>query len=237
MLRIENLSAGYGKATVLRNVSMDVASDEVVSLIGPNGAGKSTLLKALTGLIAIYGGKISFDGKEIHNLPTERRTQRGISLVPEGRQIFGSFSVRDNLILGTYSYYRRASKSDIETEFSKVYELFPILKDRQEQKAGTLSGGEQQMLAIARGLMSRPRLLLLDEPSLGLAPLVVREIFRVVSSLHTMGLPVLIVEQNANAVLKISQRTYVIDGGRLVFAGKAADLLGQEALRKSYLGL
>ena len=237
MFRIENLTVGYGKALVLRDISMDVGPNEVVSLIGPNGAGKSTLLKALTGLIPIQEGKIFFQEKEIHHLPTEQRTKKGISLVPEGRQIFNSFSVKDNLLLGTFCYYRSASKQELEKEFSKVYELFPILKEREEQRAGTLSGGEQQMLAIARGMMSRPKLLLLDEPSLGLAPLVVREIFRVVSNLYEMGLPVLIVEQNANAVLKISQRTYVLDNGKLVFGGKGSDLLGQETLRKAYLGV
>ena len=236
MLQIENLSAGYGKAMVLWDVSLEVDSHEVVSLIGPNGAGKSTLMKALTGLIPCRSGKILLQGEEIQRLPPDQRTKKGIVLVPEGRQIFNSFSVNDNLLLGTFCHFRQATKREIDAELSRVYELFPKLKEREKQRAGTLSGGEQQMLAIARGLMSRPRLFVMDEPSLGLAPLVVKEIFRTVTNLYDMGLTIFLVEQNANAVLKISHRTYVLDTGKLVFGGKGADLLGQETLRKAYLG-
>jgi branched-chain amino acid transport system ATP-binding protein len=236
MLQIENLSAGYGKAMVLWDVSLEVDSHEVVSLIGPNGAGKSTLMKALTGLIPCRSGKILLQGEEIQRLPPDQRTKKGIVLVPEGRQIFNSFSVNDNLLLGTFCHFRQATKREIDAELSRVYELFPMLKERDRQRAGTLSGGEQQMLAIARGLMSRPRLFVMDEPSLGLAPLVVKEIFRTVTNLYDMGLTIFLVEQNANAVLKISHRTYILDTGKLVFGGKGVDLLGQETLRKAYLG-
>lgn len=236
MLQIENLSAGYGKAMVLWGVSVGVKTHEVVSLIGPNGAGKSTLLKALTGLIPTRGGNILFQGEEIQGLPPELRTKKGIILVPEGRLIFNSFSVNDNLLLGTYCYFRNAAKREITDELSRVYEIFPILKMRGKQRAGTLSGGEQQMLAIARGLMSRPQLLMMDEPSLGLAPLIVKEIFRTISILYEMGLTILLVEQNARAVLKLSHRAYVLDNGKVVFEGEGAELLRQETLRKAYLG-
>jgi branched-chain amino acid transport system ATP-binding protein len=236
MLSIENLSAGYGKASVLKDVSLEMKSHELVALIGPNGAGKSTLLKTITGLNSTQGGKIIFQGEPMQTLTPDTRVRKGICLVPEGRQVFASFTVEDNLRLGMYAYYHRASKKEIEDEFSRIYKIFPILEQRKRQKAGTLSGGEQQMLAIGRSLMARPKLLLLDEPSLGLAPLVVKEIFRIIVNLYEMGLPVLIVEQNANAVLKISHRAYVLDHGKIVFGGKSEELLSAPALTKAYLG-
>ncbi len=235
MLTVRNLSAGYGRVQVLKDIGMELEQGEIVSLVGANGAGKSTLLKVISGVVPSSGGTVSFKGDDITNRTPDYLVREGLSHVPEGRQIFGSLTVRQNLLLGTYVH--KVGKGEMEELFAFVFKLFPILEKRLSQKAGTMSGGEQQMLAIGRGLMSKPKLLLLDEPSLGLAPLVVETILGVVRDLRSAGISILLVEQNVNAALGISDRAYVIETGRIVTEGTGRELLERDEIRKSYLGM
>ncbi len=232
LLSVEGIGVNYGAVTALDGVSIRVAEGDVVTVIGSNGAGKTTLMKTIAGLLRAHSGSISFDGRDITGTEAHAVVGQGISLVPEGRQVFGQMSVAENLILGAYSRAEGALAED----FERCFALFPHLRQRRAQRAGTLSGGEQQMLAIARGLMSRPRLLLMDEPSLGLAPLLVRETFAVIESLRAGGTTILMVEQMARLALKISDRAYVLEHGRTVHEGAAADLLEDPRVLRAYLG-
>jgi len=236
MLRIEGLNAAYDSIKVLKNVSLKVPKGKVVSIIGANGAGKSTLLKSISGLMKISKGRIVYKDKNIAGMPPNRIVGLGISQVPEGRQIFAHLSVLDNIHLGAYLYFKRSNRLDIKQRVDRIYEVFPILETRSKQIAGTLSGGEQQMLAIARALMARPGLLLLDEPSMGIAPLIVREIFRVIQQLNESGTTVLLVEQNARAALKVAHHSYVLERGEIVMEGLAGELLDNPRVKEVYLG-
>jgi branched-chain amino acid transport system ATP-binding protein len=236
MLKIEGISAAYDRIHVLKKISIKVPKGEVVSIIGANGAGKSTLLKAISGLMKIDKGRILYEDRDIAGLSASRIVGLGISKVPEGRQIFAHLTVLDNIHLGAYLYYKRRNRHEINEKVKEIYEIFPILEQRSKQIAGTLSGGEQQMLAIARALMARPELLLLDEPSMGIAPLIVREIFQVVKQLNETGTTVLLVEQNARAALKISHYSYVIERGEVVLEGLAGELLHNPKVKEVYLG-
>jgi len=237
MLKVRNLEAGYGPIKVLKQLSLHVSAGEIVTLIGANGAGKSTLLRALAGLLEPWGGEVVFDGKSIRGFPAERVVDRGIALVPEGRQVFGAMTVHENLLLGGYVAARRGcDREKAARAFAGIYGLFPVLRERSSQLAGTLSGGEQQMLAMGRALMTDPRLLMMDEPSMGLAPLVVRDIFRAVARLRDEGRTVLLVEQNARAALRIADRGYVIETGRLVLEGESGFLLSDREVQRAYLG-
>jgi branched-chain amino acid transport system ATP-binding protein len=236
MLKIRNLEAGYGKLKVLRRVSMHVAPGEIVTIIGANGAGKTTLLNTISGLIKARKGEIVFDGQEIGRTPAEKVVFLGCSLVPEGRQVFASMTVKENLILGAYVQYRRNRKDRVQSCLQRAYGLFPILKERERQLAGTLSGGEQQMLAIGRALMGEPRLVMMDEPSMGLAPLIVKDIFSIVVKLREEGNTVLLVEQNAKAALGIADRGYVLETGRIILQGTAEDMLSNRDVQRAYLG-
>ena len=231
MLAVRELAAGYGPIRALHGVTLDVAAGDVVAVIGPNGAGKSTLLNTVVGVLRPRGGRVIFDGCDVTGQPPERLVSRGLCLVPERRQVFAELPVQDNLALGAYSR-RGATAADLE----RIYALFPVLRERARQLAGTLSGGQQQMLAIGRGLMSRPKLLMLDEPSLGLAPLVVRDIMATVAGLRGAGTTVLLVEQNARAALEIADRAYVLEGGRVALEGPAKALLSDEQVQRAYLG-
>ena len=236
MLKIDGLSASYGSIGVLKEISIKVPVGKVVSIIGANGAGKSTLLKAISGIMKINGGSIFYKEKNIAGVPANRIVRLGISQVPEGRQIFAHLTVRDNINLGAYHYFKRSNRLEIKERMERVYQMFPILEKRTKQIAGTLSGGEQQMLAIARALMGRPELLLLDEPSMGIAPLVVREIFNVIKQLNQSGVTVLLVEQNARAALKVAHHSYVLERGEIVLEGLAAELLDNPKVKEHYLG-
>ncbi|MBF0112577.1 MAG: ABC transporter ATP-binding protein [Desulfamplus sp.] len=233
MLTVKSLESGYGKIKALFGIDLEIKQGEIVALIGANGAGKTTFLKTVSGLIKPSGGNITFEGKRLDNLPPETIVNLGISHVPEGRMIFTQQSVETNLEIGAFG---RKDKKEIKQDMQKYYDMFPILGNRRKQKAGTLSGGEQQMLAIARGLMKRPKLIFLDEPSMGLAPVLVNQIFKIIKELHQTGLSVLLVEQNVKKALKITQRAYVIELGKIVHNGKSSELLNSEAIRKSYLG-
>jgi branched-chain amino acid transport system ATP-binding protein len=234
MLKLESVSISYGAIQAVRDVSIDVPSGEVVTIIGANGAGKSTLLKSIVGLESVTSGRIFFDGHDITKTPAHRRTGMGVALSPEGRGVFSDQSVRDNLLLGAYS--KKSDSARTEQKIEQFFELFPRLKERQEQFAGTLSGGEQQMLAIARALMSEPKLLLLDEPSLGLAPLIIRDIFNTIRALRETGLTILLVEQMANQALGVADRAYVLETGSVTLQGKGSDLLKDPKVRAAYLG-
>jgi branched-chain amino acid transport system ATP-binding protein len=234
MLKLESVSISYGAIQAVRDVSIEVPKGEVVTIIGANGAGKSTLLKSIVGLEPVAGGRISFDGQDITKTPAHRRTGMGVALSPEGRGVFSDQSVRDNLLLGAYS--KKSDSVRTEQKIEQFFELFPRLKERQEQFAGTLSGGEQQMLAIARALMSEPKLLLLDEPSLGLAPLIIRDIFNTIRALRETGLTILLVEQMANQALGVADRAYVLETGSVTLQGKGSDLLKDPKVRAAYLG-
>ena len=234
MLKLESVSISYGAIQAVRDVSIDVPRGEVVTIIGANGAGKSTLLKSIVGLEPVAGGRISFDGQDITKTPAHRRTGMGVALSPEGRGVFSDQSVRDNLLLGAYS--KKSDSARTEQKIEQFFELFPRLKERQEKFAGTLSGGEQQMLAIARALMSEPKLLLLDEPSLGLAPLIIRDIFNTIRALRETGLTILLVEQMANQALGVADRAYVLETGSVTLQGKGSDLLKDPKVRAAYLG-
>jgi branched-chain amino acid transport system ATP-binding protein len=234
MLTIQNLAVHYGAIEALKGVSLSVEAGEVVTIIGGNGAGKSTLMKAVSGLEPVFAGRVEFEGQNITALPAHRRVALGIAQSPEGRQVFADQSVLDNLLLG--AYLRKSSDPAIEADIQLQFETFPRLRERQSQLAGTLSGGEQQMLAISRALMARPRLLLLDEPSLGLAPLIVKEIFAVIRALRQNGVTILLVEQMANQALKVADRAYVLKNGEITASGNALALLDDPAVREAYLG-
>jgi len=236
MLRIEGLNASYDNIQVLKNVSLKVPKGQVVSIIGANGAGKSTLLKSISGLMKISKGSIFYKDRDISGMPANRIVGLGISQVPEGRQIFAHLSVLDNIHLGAYLYFKRNNRLEIKERVDRIYETFPILETRSKQIAGTLSGGEQQMLAIARALMARPELILLDEPSMGIAPLIVREIFNVIQQLNESGTTVLLVEQNARAALKVAHHSYVLERGEIVMEGLAGELLDNPRVKEVYLG-
>jgi branched-chain amino acid transport system ATP-binding protein len=238
MLKIKNINTYYGKVHALKNVSIHLKAGEIVTLIGANGAGKTTLLNTLSAITPAESGEILFEGVSLTTLSPDRIVKLGISQVPEGRQVFNPLSVEDNLELGAYLRYRsREGKGEIRKDLEKIYALFPRLLERRQQMAGTLSGGEQQMLAIGRALMAKPRLLLLDEPSMGLAPLVVQEIFRVVENLRQeAGTTVLLVEQNAKAALKLADRGYVLETGKVILEGIASELLENKDVQRAYLG-
>ena len=236
MLTIEGIFAHYGGVRALDNLSFKVDEREILALIGGNGAGKTTLLNLISGLLKPSRGKIIFQGKDIISLSPEKIVGQGIIQVPEGRHVFGPLTVRENLELGAYRRRGKKNKKIIVDDFKYILEIFPILEKRLKQRAETLSGGEQQMLAIGRALMGRPKLLLLDEPTLGLAPLVVKEIMSIIETLRKEGTTILLVEQNARAALKIADRAYVLETGKVRIRGKASDLLENEAVRKAYLG-
>jgi len=247
MLQIETLSVARGHIQAVRGVSLNVDAGEIVSLVGANGAGKSTLLYAIAGVLPSRG-RIDYEGHSLHGLPPSRVARLGIGMVPEGRQIFGTLSVFDNLILGTYVHYagrwrdllggmgRIATHADVQERLATVYALFPVLKDRRNQAGGSLSGGEQQMLSIARALMANPKLLLVDELSVGLAPNLVRQLLGLLARLREMGLTILLVEQDARAALHIADRGYVLETGHVVAAGTARELLNSTQIQKAYLG-
>lgn len=233
-LRLHGVSARYGAVEALKNLSLEVGEGELVSLIGANGAGKTTTIRAISGLCQVSGGEIEFDGRRINGLSTAMRVRSGICQSPEGRMVFPTLSVDENLSMGAYS----RSDRDIEVDRTKVYEMFPALSQKKSQPAGFLSGGQQQMLAIGRALMARPRLLLLDEPSMGVAPLLVKEIFqKIVQLRRSRGLSILLVEQNAQLALSISDRTYVLEAGRLFLEGPSKELAKNPTIRTAYLGL
>jgi branched-chain amino acid transport system ATP-binding protein len=236
MLELESLNAYYGAIHALRGVSISVKHGQIVSIIGANGAGKTTLLRSISGLMSSKEGQVMYDDRDISGLPASDIVRLGICQVPEGRQIFAHLLVIDNLRLGAYLYFIRRNRKEINHQLERVFSIFPVLKERLTQVAGTLSGGEQQMLAIGRALMSRPKLLLLDEPSMGLAPLVVREIFRVIRELHEAGTTILLVEQNARVALRIASFAYVLETGEVVLEGKTEDLSENEDVKRAYLG-
>ncbi|MBF0358780.1 MAG: ABC transporter ATP-binding protein [Magnetococcales bacterium] len=232
MLKIEDVDLSYGPVQVLKGVSISIEPGEIVTLIGANGAGKSTLLMAVFGTPQINRGKILFEGKDISRTPTHNIAKMGIALVPEGRRIFSAMSVEENLTMGSVP----VNGINVVAERERIIALFPILGERRLQRAGTLSGGEQQMLAIGRALMSRPRLLLLDEPSLGLAPKIIQQIFKILQDISKMGTTIFLVEQNANKALQIADRGYVLSGGNIQLTGSGKDLLNSTEVRKAYLG-
>jgi branched-chain amino acid transport system ATP-binding protein len=236
MLKILNLEAGYGALRVLKGISLHVAPGEIVAVIGANGAGKTTLLKTVAGILKARCGEVEFDKRQIHNDPAERIVARGCCLVPEGRHIFSTLTVQDNLILGSFCRRHSEKARSLSTTLEQVYALFGILKERSSQIAGTLSGGQQQMLAIGRALMSKPRLLMLDEPSLGVAPLVVKDIYKTIVNLKRSGLTILLVEQNARAALAVADRGYVLETGQIVFQGTARQLGDSPEVQRAYLG-
>ena len=235
ILTVDSLRVCYGKVEAINDISIKVAAGSIVSVIGPNGAGKSTLLNAIVGMLPSRGG-ISYEGNAINDLDVEERVQAGIALVPETRELFSEMSVKDNLLLGSFRRYRQRDK-DYLSQLDWVYQLFPRLKERESQAAGTMSGGERQMLAIGRALMGKPRLLMLDEPSLGLAPLIVKEIFSIISGLRETGVATLLIEQNARAALQVSDYGYVIETGSLVLEGAARDLAVNPKVIETYLGI
>jgi branched-chain amino acid transport system ATP-binding protein len=248
MLRVDKVSVSYGRATALRQVSMTVDDGEIVTLIGANGAGKTTLLNAISGSVALKSGDVWLDDRRLSGFPPHKTVRSGLGYVPEGRQIFGAMSVKDNLTLGSYAECARSllgplgfaawfmRRPAIQANMEMVFRLFPILEERREQQAGSLSGGEQQMLAIGRALMSSPRMLLLDEPSLGLAPTLVRDILKLLARLRNEGLTILLIEQDATAALRIADRGYVMERGRITIEGTAKDLMGDDRVRQAYLG-
>ena len=233
MLSIQKIDVFYGNIQALREVSLEVEKGEIVSLIGANGAGKSTTLKAISGLVHPKNGTITFEGTDITHKPAQDIVKLRISQVPEGRRTFARMTVQENLELRAYL---RKDKEGIKNSFERIFERFPILKERRFQKAGTLSGGEQQMLAMGRALMSQPKLLLLDEPSMGLAPMLVQEIFNIIKEINEAGTTILLVEQNANMALSIAHKAYVLETGRIVLSGTAKELQESEEVRKAYLG-
>jgi branched-chain amino acid transport system ATP-binding protein len=237
MLELREVDAGYGGATVLRGVSMSVAEGETVALVGANGAGKSTLLKAISGLVRVRAGSVVLDGAVLDRVPGPRRVARGIAHVPEGRDVFGSLTVEENLRLGAYAVRREAGTRELDRRFEDVLARFPVLRERRGRPAAELSGGQQQMLAIGRGLMARPRLLLLDEPSLGLSPILVEQIFAILRDLRAAGIGVLIAEQNARMALAASDRGYVLENGTVVARGTGAELLNSPQIVERYLGI
>jgi len=235
LLEVRGLSVAYGKVEAVHQAGLRVEEGRIVTVIGPNGAGKTTLLAALMGMLAARGS-VSYAGVEITSVEPEQRVSRGLCLVPERRELFAAMTVEDNLVLGAFYRYRKRDKS-IAADFEQVYQLFPRLLERRRQLAGTLSGGERQMLALGRALMSRPRLLMLDEPSLGLAPLIVRDIFHVIAGLREKGVSILLVEQNARAALQVADYGYVLETGEIVLEGPSAELASNPRVIESYLGL
>ncbi|HEY0079706.1 MAG TPA: ABC transporter ATP-binding protein [Pyrinomonadaceae bacterium] len=233
MLTLENISVSYGAIKALTGISMHVEQGEVVTLIGANGAGKTTTLRTITGLLSPREGRITFEGEDISGAPTHKLVARGISMSPEGRGVFANLTVRENLQMGAYL---KKDKREIAEDMERGFQMFPRLKERESQKAGTLSGGEQQMLAMSRALMSRPRLLLLDEPSLGLAPLVVHTIFEAIEEIRSKGTTILLVEQNAHAALNHSDRAYVLETGQIVMEGDSKQLAADPRIKEAYLG-
>jgi len=234
VLELNGIDAAYGPRQVLHGVSLSVAKGQVVTLLGANGAGKTTTLRTISGLVAPARGAVLLEGRPIHRLSAERIVSLGIAQVPEGRQIFPTLTVRENLRMGGYT---RRGGAELERDVGRVFEYFPILRERQRQLGGTLSGGEQQMLAIARGFLARPKVLLLDEPSHGLAPLIVREIFRIIKAINEAGMTIFLVEQDAGIALSVAHHGYVMETGRLVLEGPAASLRANDAVRRSYLGI
>ncbi|MEA1958886.1 MAG: ABC transporter ATP-binding protein [Chloroflexota bacterium] len=248
MLRVDNASVAYGQVTAVREVSLTVNDGEIVTIIGANGAGKTSLLNAVSGTLPLKGGDIWLDDKRISRLPSHRTVKLGLAYIPEGRHVFGDMSVKDNLTMGAYVQCSRRrfgsigyvgwfmKRPEVQANLETVFRMFPILEERIKQKAGSLSGGEQQMLAIGRALMSSPRMLLLDEPSLGLAPNLVRDILKLIVRLRDEGLTILLVEQDANAALKIADRGYVMERGKITIEGTAKELMGDDRVRQAYLG-
>ena len=235
MLKLADVVAGYGALQVLRNIDLEVRQGEIVCLLGGNAAGKSTTLKSILGLVHPKGGNIEFDRQPIAGLPTEQIVRRGIALVPESRRIFARMTVWENLAMGAYSR-REAEDDSFAADIERVYALFPRLEERSRQYGGTLSGGEQQMLAIGRALMAKPRLLLMDEPSMGLAPVLVEQVFEIIQTINAQGTTILVVEQNAAVALSIAHRGYVLQDGHIVMQGPAAELLAHDEIRRAYLG-
>jgi len=233
MLKIENLYVNYGGIQALRGISMEVPDGKIVTLIGANGAGKSTTLRTITGLVKAASGSIQLDGEELLGRPIDKIVTTGIAMSPEGRRVFPDMTVLENLKIGAYL---RKDKAEIEKDIQWVYSLFPRLEERSWQLAGTLSGGEQQMLAVGRALMSRPKILLLDEPSLGLAPLVVQDIFTIIKEINRQGVTVLLIEQNANMALKIADLAYVLETGCITMSGTGAEVLADDRVKEAYLG-
>ncbi|MCI6359338.1 MAG: ABC transporter ATP-binding protein [Clostridiales bacterium] len=233
MLKIENLEVSYGAVQALRGISMEVADGEIVSLIGANGAGKTTALHAVTGLVPIKAGSVEYDGHDLRKIDPSKIVSMGLAHVPEGRQVFTRMTVAENLAMGAY---HRKDKKGIEADLEHVYERFPRLKERAKQLAGTLSGGEQQMVAMGRAIMSAPKLVVMDEPSMGLSPVLVKEVFDIIRTMHESGITILLVEQNAKMALAISNRAYVLENGRITMSGDANTLLHDDKVRKAYLG-
>lgn len=233
MLKIENLVVAYNAIEAIKGIDLEVEEGKIVTLIGANGAGKSTTLKSIVGLVKPKSGRITYNGKDLLKEDTKNMVRNGITLVPEGRRVFSNLTVLENLKIG--AFYRN-DKKEIAEDLEWVYQLFPKLKERSWQLSGTLSGGEQQMLAVGRALMSRPKLLMMDEPSLGLAPLIVKEIFNIIQEIHKQGVTVLLIEQNANAALRIADTAYVMETGTITLKGSGKDLLANEEIKKAYLG-
>lgn len=233
MLRVENLAVNYGMINAVRGVNFEVNQGEIVSLIGANGAGKSTILRTISGLIKPASGTLTYEGQNISKTNAQKIVQLGISHVPEGRHVFKGLSVRENLEMGAFL---RKDRANIEADIQAVYDRFPVLGERQKQDASTLSGGEQQMLAMGRALMSKPKLLLLDEPSMGLAPIFIQEIFNIIQQIQAQGTTVLLIEQNAKMALSIASRGYVLETGKIVLSGTGQELLESDAVQKAYLG-
>jgi len=233
MIKIDNLVVAYGGIEALKGISLEVPSGKIVTLVGANGAGKSTTLKSIVGLVKPKSGSINYEGTDLTKLKTETMVKEGIALVPEGRRVFTDLTVLENLKIGAYL---RKDKKGIAEDLEKVYSLFPRLKERTWQVSGTLSGGEQQMLAIGRALMSRPKLIMMDEPSLGLAPIIVKELFEIIMKINEEGTTVLLIEQNANAALKIADVGYIMETGKITLTGSGKELLNNDEIKKAYLG-
>ncbi len=236
MLKVKNLSVKYGEIQALHDINIELKKNEIVAIVGNNGAGKTSLINTITGIVQCYEGEIIFNNENITNLPTDKIVKYGIIQVPEGREIFSELTVEENLELGAYQRFKKEDKNKIFETLDEIYSLFPILKNRKNQIAGTLSGGEQQMLAIGRGLMAKPKIMLLDEPSLGLAPLIVEEVFNVIKRLREQEVSILIVEQNAYAALKNSDRAYIIETGKITMHDKSENLLNNEKIQEAFLG-
>ncbi|MEY4258111.1 MAG: hypothetical protein RJA56_1012 [Pseudomonadota bacterium] len=233
MLEVSNIAVNYGAAPALWDVSLTVQTGELVCVVGPNGAGKTTLINAIAGIHRVRAGSLNFNGRDVTQLDSHRFCEAGIAIVPEGRLLFGGMTVEENLDMGCYRPYARPLR---EQTLAKVYDLFPILKERRWQAAGTLSGGQQQMVAFGRALMAHPKLLLIDEPSLGLAPSVTQQVFEAIGQIHASGVSILLIEQNAALALEVAQRAYVIEGGRIVTTGNPKELMTQPHIRQAYLG-
>jgi branched-chain amino acid transport system ATP-binding protein len=234
MLELRNITAGYGDVTILHGISIDVSKGEIAAILGANAAGKSTLLKTVSGIIKPNSGEIIFEGKQMNAVKPVELVEQGIVHIPEGRRLFGYMTVEENLEMGAYNL-RSRKRTALNKE--KVFNIFPVLKDRRRQLAGSLSGGEQQMCAIGRGMMAEPKLLMLDEPSLGLAPIIVKQLFEIIGSINKMGTTILLVEQNANLSLRLANRAWVLENGRVALKGNGTDLMNDADVRKAYLGL